>query len=262
MLGKLVKYDFKALSKFLLLTHGFTLLFSAVVRILFPSIKESIVFAFALIVYMLLLMAVCFSTYIIIAVYFYKNLFTDEGYLTRTLPVSRGSHLLSKTIAGTCWAILDFLVIMFSVGILTYFPELWREAFRHQGEIMTALGLPADFGLAKLGAAFFLLACIQCLSSVLIIYVSISIGQLVPSHKVLSSIAVYFAISTALSILGIVFSIIFLSPTASPEYLELRMQDPNLMVHLTLASSALCLITGIISYAVSYLIFIKKSDLS
>ena len=51
----------------------------------------------------ILLTCAAFTTAIIIAVRFYKNTYSDEGYLTHTLPVKRGTLLLAKVIAGTIW---------------------------------------------------------------------------------------------------------------------------------------------------------------
>ena len=86
-------------------------------------------------------------TMVLIYVRFYKNLYTDEGYLTFTLPVSRKQILLSKTLNAFIWYILHgllvavalFLFILFAIppegnalintelfkGIGGLFSELW-----------------------------------------------------------------------------------------------------------------------------------------
>ena len=40
---------------------------------------------------------------------FYTSTFTDEGYLTFTLPVKRSTILLSKTVNAVIWTILSFI---------------------------------------------------------------------------------------------------------------------------------------------------------
>ena len=43
---------------------------------------------------------------------FYKNLFTDEGYLTFTLPLKRSSILFAKTLNSTIWQLSHFLLLI------------------------------------------------------------------------------------------------------------------------------------------------------
>lgn len=107
MLGKLIKYDLKSLNRFLVMIHALLLLTALLVRYFLTgqihssTPQNSLLLALSITLYVLILIAVSFATAIIITIRFYKNLFSDEGYLTHTLPVTRGQHLLSKTIAGS-----------------------------------------------------------------------------------------------------------------------------------------------------------------
>ena len=106
MLGKLIKYDLKSLNRFLVMIHALLLTALLIRYFLTGQInsstpQNSLLLALSITLYVLILIAVSFATAIIITIRFYKNLFSDEGYLTHTLPVTRGQHLLSKTIAGS-----------------------------------------------------------------------------------------------------------------------------------------------------------------
>ena len=57
-----------------------------------------------------------YYTIILSAIRFYKNLFTDEGYLTFTLPAKRSSVLLSKTLTAVIYMTLHSLIV--TVGII------------------------------------------------------------------------------------------------------------------------------------------------
>ena len=59
----------------------------------------------------------CFATSIIIAVHFYKSTYSDEGYLTHTLPVKKGTLLFAKVIAGTIWCIIDIIGLFAAIYI-------------------------------------------------------------------------------------------------------------------------------------------------
>ena len=113
MLGKLIKYDLKSMNRFLIILHAFLLLIAVLLRVFVTSRIQlqtdegSLLFAFAILAYVLAITGIAFGTAIVIAVRFYKNLFSDEGYLTWTLPVTPGTHLLAKTISGSIWSFID-----------------------------------------------------------------------------------------------------------------------------------------------------------
>lgn len=52
---------------------------------------------------------------------FRKNLLGDEGYLMFTLPVSTSSLILSKCITALIYAVLSFIVAVFTFGVLMLF---------------------------------------------------------------------------------------------------------------------------------------------
>ncbi|MBQ8837222.1 MAG: hypothetical protein IJ002_06930 [Clostridia bacterium] len=64
-------------------------------------------------------------TAVLVFIRFHKNFFTDEGYLTFTLPVSRGMLLRAKTANATIWALA--LIALYMVCALPFiffsFPE-------------------------------------------------------------------------------------------------------------------------------------------
>ena len=128
MLGKLIKYDMKSLNRFLPVLHLFVLLASILIRLFITgriapqSSTRQVNFMFVLffVLYFMIITALTTGTYLIAGIRFYKNMFTDEGYLTRTLPVTNGKHLLSKTIAGSVWALVSVLVRGFRKNTLAF----------------------------------------------------------------------------------------------------------------------------------------------
>lgn len=58
-------------------------------------------------------------TFVYVVLRFYKGLFGAEGYLWQTLPVGKGSHIISKMIAAYVWMVLSITVAVLSVlGVL------------------------------------------------------------------------------------------------------------------------------------------------
>ena len=61
------------------------------------------------------LIAFVVVTFILVYYRYYKNLFTDEGYLTFTLPVRRQTLYLSKTLNALIWEVASVVVVVLNV---------------------------------------------------------------------------------------------------------------------------------------------------
>ena len=118
MLRKLVKYDLKSLFKNMWIFYVL-LLIDVIVnfilnnygnRTLALNIIEPIVYL-SLILY--LLGFILFSVYKTISRY-RNNLYTDEGYLTFTLPVSKSKLFFAKFISGFTFNVINFIVVIVS----------------------------------------------------------------------------------------------------------------------------------------------------
>ena len=105
MLGKLLKHEWRAVWKVPVLLYGVLLLTGLIAGLTFSmpiwgsdwvglpmsGVMLILMFYFALI-------GVSVGITIYFAVRYYKSMFTDEGYLTHTLPVSARELLLNKVI--------------------------------------------------------------------------------------------------------------------------------------------------------------------
>ena len=150
MLGKLLKYDLKYGSRFFILLHGILLAACILGRLLFferldfdagsDIIAPYIILATSL--YVLLFTAVSLGTAALLAVRFYRNLFTDEGYLSWTLPATPVEQLWAKLFSGTIWYILDILILALSLVILLSGSNLTAAYAKVAPEITEALGMP------------------------------------------------------------------------------------------------------------------------
>ena len=93
MLGKIIKYDMKAMNRFLIIIHAFLLIYAFFIRILITGRLTAnnvhnlgntyfLILGLTVSFGIILLTCVAFATSIIIAVHFYKSTYSDEGYLT------------------------------------------------------------------------------------------------------------------------------------------------------------------------------------
>lgn len=275
MLGKLIKYDLKSTSKVLILVHAFLLLSAFLMRIFMTGqiqledVEDSsnILMALTILLYSLIVIGASFATSIIVAVRFYKNLFSDEGYLTNTLPVSRGILLLAKTISGGIWTALDMALLLLSIYIVAFPPNV-MELFQDNKEaVMEAMGFTGSYTLPSVPAIvgfLLILSLLSGFSSVAMIYASVVLGQLFSSHRVIGAVACYFAISTIFSMISYaIMLVIGLSSQALvPSDGSSSMYLGEYLGKTIQFSVVWSVITGIILYLITWKIFSRKINLS
>lgn len=190
MLGKLFKYEWRSISKLLLPIHGFVLLFALLSRFYFTisggtdallntdstiigTLTMLLIFALVIVI-----SSIAIFTYIYSGYHFHKNVFTDQGYLTNTLPVTPSQLLLSKELAALLWLLIDVVVISISIFILVGSTELfsnfsifWSTLIRYasQTPLFTTLII-----IALVLSPFLAIG---------ILFFSITLGNLASSHK-------------------------------------------------------------------------------
>lgn len=213
MLGKLIKYDLKYAAKIFFLLHVIYLLICLVARFFymdrlrFEEPVEPLVFSLILFVTLmtLLISALSIFTWMQVAFRFYRNLFSKEGYLSWTLPVSAPQHLWSKIISGYILMAADLLILSAGVLLLVTGDNVTSAYSMIADELENELG----FSLGSFVCLLFITCLINCLCTVIMLYFSILVGQLFPSHRVLGAIAAYFITSFVVQILTMLLMLVF-----------------------------------------------------
>jgi hypothetical protein len=224
MLGKLIKYEFKASSRLFLLLYG-TLIAVSIINLLIEPLNKmdndnsilgsvlGIISGLFMMGYVVLVIAVAVITLVVIIMRFYKNLLGDEGYLMFTLPVTSNAHITSKLVVSIIWSVLSSLMILASIIILT----IRLDVFNSIGQFYKYMG---DLGI---NAAAWTVAIIICLLiyvvvNILMFYASMVIGTNLTKSRLLGSFLGYiilYAINQIIS-LGAVF--VVLSADSFDEY--------------------------------------------
>lgn len=218
MLSKLIKYDFKALSRMLWPTMAAVVGATLIAALCFLFDSKTIenanggliqfLAAMLAIIMVLAIIAAAFLVFFVICAHFYRNLMTDQGYLTFTLPVKTSEILWSKLITAMLWSIISGAIICLSafmfVGIAgagggaEEFMRALSQGFKQLFSYLGGQGALLTFEFLLLGLA-------GLAFSVLHIYLALVIGGVVSEkHKVLAGIGFYFIISI---VVGIVTSI-------------------------------------------------------
>jgi len=134
----------------------------------------------------------CFSmVYVKAITHFYKNLYTAEGYLSFTLPVTPAQHIFVKLFTALLFAAVTFVTTVASFAILTA-GELGIELVKAGAFLMKKFvefaGVNSGFYIAE--AVVFIL--VSLCSSFLLYYTCISLGQLAKKNRILAAFGVYF----------------------------------------------------------------------
>lgn len=265
MLGKLIKYDLKAAAKIFILLHAIYLLICLIARFLymdrlnFENATEPLVLSLVLFFSLmtLLLSALMIFTWMQVAFRFYRSLFSKEGYLSWTLPVSGPQHLWAKIISGYILMAADLIIIASGILLLVTGNNVTTAYSVIADDLTNGLGL----SISTFALILFITCLVSAVSSVIMTYFSVAVGQLFPSHRVLGAIAAYFITSTVVQILSVIFMVVF---GCFPGYDTYSLQGSAItdyFLKLIAISSVLMLVITVIQYIATHYIMKKKINL-
>lgn len=265
MLGKLVKYDLKAAAKIFILIHAVYMIICFAARFLymdklnFTEPTEPLIFSLILFISLmtLLVSALSIVTCLQVAFRFYRNLFSKEGYLSWTLPASGPQHLWAKIISGYILMAADLIIIAIGILLLVTGSNVTTAYGKVADEVTAELGLP----LSTIVLILFAVCLVSCISSVIMIYFSVVIGQLFPSHRVLGAIAAYFITSFIIQIISVIFMLLL---GYFPGYNTALINGKDMMDYifrLLALSFILMLVITAAQYIASHYIMKKKINL-
>lgn len=176
--------------------------------------------------YVLILIASSVVTYFMMASRFYKSIFTDEGYLTNTLPITADQKLLSRFLIFLAWILINILCIVGSIAFLL--TPLFAEALQQTGGTMELfqkeLGILFDaiaraLGFSNMPMMVLFLTAVSLISLVyfiLSVYFCISMGSLFSSHRILAAVLIYFGLSMIMQVLMSGFTFFEFLITSAP----------------------------------------------
>ena len=235
MLGKLLKYDLRSVGRFwwiaMLTMIGASFSTSVSYRLYlelsmsqaYLSGENNVLIALAMmalniisIISLVVIGASLIFVAVLIYVRYYKHLFTDEGYLTFTLPVSRKQIYFSKLVNAGLWLMLSELVLFacamvmlvivipsYGKGIIAFdtlegMLDTFVNSFKERGGWMVLQGI--------LGV---LLAFAATMLSVGVIYFCITLGATVAKRaKIIVGIGTYYLIDVVTRIFGTALGIV------------------------------------------------------
>lgn len=233
MLGNLTKHEFLSVGRIALPSYIAVLVLAAIGRVLtwvtsrqyiidnVPATFVKIIKALSSIistVYVFAFIALIILTLFLMVYRFYKNFFTDEGYLMMTLPTRPATLIFSKLLNAWIWIIFSvaiaFLSLYITLGhyteVMDLLGDVWDNLLqvvdREKEYLEEELGVPFWVFVVELA----LLVFTYLTRFILAWYDSVAFGMLLSKkHKVLGTVIAYIIIDiTSWIIMGIYLAVI------------------------------------------------------
>lgn len=222
-----------------------------------------------LMLYVFMLVGTSYGTLIYLGVHFYKTMYTDEGYLTHTLPVTKNKLLVSKILISGIWYLIITIAIaasavvlimsLFSVIMPDYmWSDFWELLVENWGEFVETMRTELGFDIVVWGITMFFLTIIGPFSSIIILFGAISLGQLFTKHRGMMAIVSYLVIM----VLTMVISSLIQSATSVNLIADMSDFAMGRYVNISTLSGMLqSLVTAALLYMASYLVISKKLNM-
>ena len=206
MLGKLFKHEFKETAKLLVPLNLALVALTIIGAILLgTSVLQNesfeILAVSSMLIYMLSIFALFIITTVYLAIRYYKTMYSSEGYLTHTLPVSSTAIINTKVVIAAFWSFVALCITICSVFVLIRVTagSDWNITAQEISSIIPEI---FGFGFGEF-ISYLIASCIlSCLSSVLTIFASLAIGQLFQQHRVIAAVVTYIIFYIIQQIIG------------------------------------------------------------
>ena len=238
MLGKLFKYEWKGfrfpLLIMLIVLACTTALTCGVILTINPKFDETftwysvLALILSIFLYYFGIIGCSLGVMLTIAIRFYKTCYTDQGYLTHTLPVSTQKILNVKIISSVVavmlmiLAVVGTLFIIADVGInhiislaiaesnYEYYvdvAEVRREISQELSSFLIEFKDEFGVSLGSYIAYMVIYFIIAIIANIVTILGCVSLGQLYAKHRIVGAIVAYFVVQFVLQILGYIASV-------------------------------------------------------
>jgi len=219
MLGKLIKHEWKKTYKIGCLMLFVTVLITFIGWMAFQSPMWhnfdnyrydfnllDFISVVTLIMYVLMLMGVVYGTMIYLGVHFYRSMYTDQGYLIHTLPVTGHQILVSKILVSSLWMLFVGIAIFLSVILLiaslmlavtpegVSMSQVWEEFFMGMKMMIELIQSEMNLNLASSLGILLVSYLVSPFLTITILFGALTMGQFFRKYRVMMSIICYIVI--------------------------------------------------------------------
>ncbi len=268
MVKKLLKHEFMALVRLLTPMYIILLGLAGITRVIAFFESDALIYDIILgssVLFLTIGTIVCIVyTAVSCIIRFYKNLFSKEGYLTFTLPVSVNAHLMTKLFTSVV-AYITSLVVAFICFCIATSGELLIEIIKAAGYILGKAGEVLGANLGLYIAEFALLMFVSICAGILLFYACMCVGQLAKRSRVLLALGVYFGyyyLTQIFVTVGVIAMTKFENTEAFINLMGWIGDNPETTIHIALLGlTAFYLVMGGVYYLIANTIMKKKLNL-
>lgn len=242
MIGKLIKYEYRATARIFWPLAGAAAGLSAVTWITMQlgsarlaevmgifhkvfGLAEGVltIFTFAA------LMALMIGTLLVTIQRFYKNILGDEGYLMLTLPATPAQHIAAKLIVGTAWTAASLVIALLAALALGLSAvEITSMSgdgptVAHLTFAQAAVGFESEMGIELwrfVGVLGLLFLC-GVVNTYLLAYLCMAVGSQWPQQRLAASIGIFAALDFVRRILWVCVALVSGATFANSLYQKL-----------------------------------------
>lgn len=266
MLGKLIKNEFKATARNFIPIYLILIFVTVGTKILElvqdragaaleDNLVMNVIGVFLITTFVLAIMAIIFGTVILIAKRFYENMLKDEGYLSFTLPVTTGQHMISKIFVSYIWIIASVLVCVISFIIFMIGEP---GAFKELGDtISQAIQLINKNGWWGYVIQIIFVMIIGIYNGIMLLYTCFSVGQIYNKHRIAGAFITGICIYVISEIVNSIFLVTLIGANINTDVsMESGFFQP-LMLYALIESA----VEAIIYTAITYIMLRKRLNL-
>ena len=215
MVKKLIKHEFIYYARTLSIFLPLVLVIGVMARVIQFFESESFIYAFvsgsSLFMLYVAVMACMILTTVLSIVRVYKNMYTSEGYLSFTLPVTNAQHIFVKVLVSVVCSFVSLLTVIVS-AMIAFSGVTMKEilnVFKYL--IVHELFEKIDsIHLVFFIIEFAIMVLISAISAPLMYYTCITIGQTARKNRILSAVGVYFIYYMATQVISTVFTVVWM----------------------------------------------------
>lgn len=207
MLGRLFKYEMKAMAKLLIPIYTAFIAISAISRISLSFwVDESSPLYFltdiGIFIFIISAVTTLAATAIIIVWRFYRNTSSDEGYLLFTLPVKTDYIIISEFLCAFIWSAIMSVVVVIGVFLMIINRNIDGAilSIPYLNELFSQLSADGIKALFVVLADFI----ISTLAEIMMAYCAISLASLFRKYRLMLSAVFYIALVTIVNLFSVV----------------------------------------------------------
>lgn len=276
-----MKYEWKGLKKplliLLLVLTGITILTGILILTINPKYDDvtvgfSVIFTLlSVFLYYFGIIACSLGTMLVIAIRFYKTCYTDEAYLTHTLPVSPKQLIAAKTLTSILCYLLTWLfiiltmVLLVSVGIthIINLGEINMSDINPEMFSELSSDFKYNFGISFGGYLAYIIVSglIGSVCSIITLLGCVSLGQLYTKHRVLGAIIAYFSVNAILQFAAYIAMIPMYGKMLSAEFAGDSIPMFSVISPSLITTMSISIVLAVIMYFVNLHMMTKKLNL-